>query len=78
MKKDRCRLIGLETGRIKKLVSLIYSLSLQYPKRISGKNEYQNYILAEFKKLANSSFGGNVKAAYKPALSYIDASKMTY
>jgi class 3 adenylate cyclase len=39
------------------------------------KNEYQNYVLAEFKSLANSSFGGNVKAAYKPALSEIDASK---
>ena len=39
------------------------------------KNEYQNYVLAKFKGLANSSFGGNVKAAYKPALSEIDASK---
>tara|TARA_B100000989_G_scaffold70875_1_gene49662 strand:+ start:3927 stop:6809 length:2883 start_codon:yes stop_codon:yes gene_type:complete len=39
------------------------------------KNEYQNYVLAEFKRLANSSFNGNIKAAYKPALSAIDASK---
>ena len=39
------------------------------------KNEYQNYVLAEFKRLANSSYDGNVKAAYKPALSAIDASK---
>ena len=39
------------------------------------KNEYQNYVLAEFKRLANSSFDGNVKAAYKPALAAIDASK---
>ena len=39
------------------------------------KNEYQNYVLAEFKRLANKSFSGNVKAAYKPALNTIDASK---
>ena len=39
------------------------------------KNEYQNYVLAEFKRLVNNSFDGNVKAAYKPALSAIDASK---
>ncbi|MBL51043.1 MAG: hypothetical protein CMG57_03705 [Candidatus Marinimicrobia bacterium] len=39
------------------------------------KNEYSNYILAEFKKLMNQSFDGDVKAAYKPALGYIDASK---
>ncbi len=39
------------------------------------KNEYQNYVLAEFKRIANNSFDGNVKAAYKPALSAIDASK---
>ena len=37
--------------------------------------EYQNYILAEFKKLMNISFDGNAKAAYKPALGYIDAEK---
>ena len=39
------------------------------------KNEYQNYVLSEFKSLANKSFAGNVKAAYKPALAAIDASK---
>lgn len=39
------------------------------------KNEYQNYVLAEFKSLANKSFAGNVKAAYKPALATINASK---
>jgi len=39
------------------------------------KYEYQNYILAEFKKLTNLSFDGNAKAAYKPALGYIDAPK---
>ncbi|MFL3007181.1 MAG: CHASE2 domain-containing protein [Candidatus Neomarinimicrobiota bacterium] len=39
------------------------------------KNEYQNYVLAKFKSLANNSFAGNVKAAYKPALAAIDASK---
>ena len=39
------------------------------------KNEYSNYILAEFKTLANLSFDGNVKAAYKPALASIKASK---
>ena len=39
------------------------------------KNEYQNYVLAEFKRMANNSFDGNIKAAYKPALSAIDASK---
>ena len=39
------------------------------------KNEYQNYVLAEFKSLVNKSFAGNVKAAYKPALAAIDASK---
>ena len=37
--------------------------------------EYQNYILAEFKKLVNLSFNGNAKAAYKPALSTINAPK---
>ena len=39
------------------------------------KNERSNYILAAFKKLVNLSFDGNVKAAYKPALGYIDAPK---
>ncbi len=39
------------------------------------ESEYSNYILAELKKLVNLSFDGNVKAAYKPALGYIDAPK---
>ena len=39
------------------------------------KHEYQNYVLAKFKKLTNLSFSGNAKAAYKPALGSIDASK---
>ena len=39
------------------------------------ESEYSNYILAEFKKLMNLSFDGNVKAAYKPAIGYIDAPK---
>ena len=39
------------------------------------ENEYQNYVLAEFKTLCNQSYGGNVKATYKPALGKINASK---
>ena len=39
------------------------------------ESEYSNYILAEFKKLVNLSFDGNAKAAYKPALGFIDAPK---
>ena len=39
------------------------------------QGEYSNYILAEFKKLVNLSFNGNAKAAYKPALEFIDAPK---
>ena len=39
------------------------------------ESEYLNYILAEFKKLVNLSFDGNAKAAYKPALGFIDAPK---
>ena len=39
------------------------------------ENEYQNYVLAEFKRLCNQSYGGNVKATYKPALGKINASK---
>ena len=39
------------------------------------QGEYSNYILAEFKKLVNLSFNGNAKAAYKPALGFIDAPK---
>jgi len=37
--------------------------------------EYLNYVMAEYKKLANLSFGGNVKAAFKPAVASIKASK---
>ena len=39
------------------------------------ESEYSNYIMAEFKKLVNLSFDGNAKAAYKPALGFIDAPK---
>ena len=39
------------------------------------ESEHSNYILAEFKKLVNLSFNGNAKAAYKPALGFIDAPK---
>ena len=39
------------------------------------EGEYSNYILAEFKKLVNLSFNGDAKAAYKPALGFIDAPK---
>ena len=39
------------------------------------ENEYQNYVLAEFKKLCNVSYDGNVKSTYKPALAAINASK---
>ena len=39
------------------------------------KNEYSNYVLAEFKRITNLSFSGNVKAAYKPAMKLIDAEK---
>jgi len=37
------------------------------------KNEYPNYVLAEFKKIVNTSFGGNAKEAVKPAIGFIDA-----
>ena len=39
------------------------------------ESEFSNYILSEFKKLVNLSFDGNPKAAYKPALGFIDAPK---
>ena len=39
------------------------------------QSERSNYVLAEFKKLVNLSFDGNPKAAYKPALGFIDATK---
>ena len=37
--------------------------------------EYLNYVMAEYKKIANLSFGGNVKAAFKPAVASIKAGK---
>ena len=37
--------------------------------------EYLNYVMAEYKKLANISFGGNIKAAFKPAVASIKAGK---
>ena len=37
--------------------------------------EYLNYVMAEYKKLANLSFGGNIKAAFKPAVASIKAGK---
>ncbi len=39
------------------------------------ETEYSNFVLAEFKKIANTEFGGNIKQAYKPALSSIKAPK---
>ena len=58
-----------ETGKFD-LVHYPYNVLKEFQ-----KNEYQNYVLAEFKRLVNKSFSGNVKAAYKPALNTIDASK---
>ena len=37
--------------------------------------EYLNYVMAEYKKLANLSFGGNIKATFKPAVASIKAGK---
>ena len=39
------------------------------------KYEYKNYVLAELKKLTNTQYDGNIRAAYKPAFGMIDASK---
>tara|TARA_B100001250_G_scaffold413309_1_gene447032 strand:- start:4488 stop:7286 length:2799 start_codon:yes stop_codon:yes gene_type:complete len=39
------------------------------------ETEYSNHILAEFKKLSNTKYDGNVKAAYKPALEEINGPK---
>ena len=39
------------------------------------ETEYSNYILAEFKKLSNTKYEGNAKAAYKPALEIINGPK---
>ena len=37
--------------------------------------EFPNYVMAEYKKLANLSFGGNIKSAFKPAIASIPAGK---
>jgi len=39
------------------------------------ENDFKNYVMAEYKKLANLSFDGNVKAAFKPAIAYIKADR---
>jgi len=39
------------------------------------ETEFMNHVMAEYKKLANLSFGGNIKAALKPAVAFIHASK---
>ena len=39
------------------------------------ENEYSNYVLAEFKRITNLNFDGNVRAAFKPSLDLIKASK---
>ena len=39
------------------------------------ENEFLNYVMAEYKALANSSFDGNIKAAFKPAIGSINATK---
>lgn len=39
------------------------------------EREYSNYVLAEFKRITNLQYDGNVKAAYKPALGLINAEK---
>jgi len=51
---------------------------MHYPYRVLKEFqeiEYLNYVMAEYKKLANLSFGGNVKAAFKPAVASIKAGK---
>ena len=51
---------------------------MHYPYRVLKEFqeiEYLNYVMAEYKKLANLSFGGNVKAAFKPAVAFIKAGK---
>ena len=39
------------------------------------ETEYSNYVLAEFKRITNLQYDGNVKAAYKPAIGLINADK---
>jgi len=51
---------------------------MHYPYRVLKEFqeiEYLNYVMAEYKKIANLSFGGNVKAAFKPAVASIKAGK---
>jgi class 3 adenylate cyclase/CHASE2 domain-containing sensor protein len=51
---------------------------MHYPYRVLKEFqeiEYLNYVMAEYKKLANLSFGGNIKAAFKPAVASIKADK---
>lgn len=39
------------------------------------ETEFQNFVLAGYKELANLSYNGNIKAAFKPAVTSIKASK---
>ena len=39
------------------------------------ESEFLNYVMAEYKSLANRSFDGNIKAAFKPAIGSIPATK---
>ena len=39
------------------------------------ETEFQNYVMAAYKKLANLSHNGNIKATFKPALASINANK---
>jgi len=39
------------------------------------ETEYSNYVLAEFKRITNMDYDGNVRAAFKPALGLINAGK---
>jgi len=51
---------------------------MHYPYRVLKEFqeiEYPNYIMAEYKKLANQSFGGDIKKTVKPAFASINASK---
>lgn len=36
------------------------------------ETEYSNYIMAEYKRIANTEFGGNIKAALKPVVGRLD------
>ncbi len=39
------------------------------------ETEFQNYVMAAYKRLANLSHNGNIKATFKPALASINANK---